>query len=55
MDPVHPAVHDRQEQVYDKHYQDADERRQAARDLEKQRELSSHTPAEFDLPEFDPQ
>lgn len=52
MDPVHPAVHDRQEQIYDKHFMDADLRREAARAAQAQ---GSHTPAEFELPEFDPQ
>ena len=61
MDPIHPAVHDTQEKIYDEHFATADARREVARDAgaskrvsPHQGSLASHTPAEFDLPEFDP-
>lgn len=53
MDPMHPALHDAQEQLYDRHYQAADERRKAIREAESTTQRD-HTPAEYDLPEFDP-
>ena len=57
MDPIHPAKHDRQEVIYDTHYSDADKRRVVEREamgIQHRSDLAKPSPAEFDLPEFDP-